>query len=561
MPGARLALAPEAQARSSPRELDGAQPDARREQPLPRRRDDARARRQVAEAHAGRRPPSRTTAAPRRPCGPPQSGSSPTRRAATTRLRASASTSARTGGMYASSSSTRPPTFTRGATCHQSRIGYGKPCAPSTSTRSSGRCSSPAAPRARAQFGTRPATRRSRGPQPAARKRSSSSAAGVTASCSAPARCEDERRRARPGLERRHPGPHLALEPLERLPREPPVLRAARVQARRLAPKLVGQGPTRLSSPRVAKRALITGIGGQDGSLLAELLLDKGYEVSGVVRRYRRELPEPHRDPRAHRPRRGRPERPARPRPRAPREPSARGLQPRVGLVRSRVLGAARAHRRARRRRRDRAARGDPRGRSRDSLLPGVARARSSASLLESPQTEETPLSPLTPYGVAKAYAHFIVALVPPPLRPARLGRDPLQPRVAAAPARVRPAQGRAAPRPRSRSGSGGRALARRPRLATRLGLCGRLRARDVADGAAGRGRRLRRRDRRDALRARPRRHRVRARRPRLGGVRPHRRVARARQGRAAQPRRRPGEGEARARLGADRHVRGARPS
>ena len=33
------------------------------------------------------------------------------------------------------------------------------------------------------------------------------------------------------------------------------------------------------------KRALITGIGGQDGSLLAELLLDQGYEVSGIVRR------------------------------------------------------------------------------------------------------------------------------------------------------------------------------------------------------------------------------------------------------------------------------------
>jgi GDPmannose 4,6-dehydratase len=33
------------------------------------------------------------------------------------------------------------------------------------------------------------------------------------------------------------------------------------------------------------KRALITGISGQDGSYLAELLLDKGYEVHGIVRR------------------------------------------------------------------------------------------------------------------------------------------------------------------------------------------------------------------------------------------------------------------------------------
>ena len=35
----------------------------------------------------------------------------------------------------------------------------------------------------------------------------------------------------------------------------------------------------------MAKRAVITGITGQDGSYLAELLLDKGYEVIGVVRR------------------------------------------------------------------------------------------------------------------------------------------------------------------------------------------------------------------------------------------------------------------------------------
>ena len=35
----------------------------------------------------------------------------------------------------------------------------------------------------------------------------------------------------------------------------------------------------------MTKRALITGITGQDGSYLAELLLDKGYEVFGAVRR------------------------------------------------------------------------------------------------------------------------------------------------------------------------------------------------------------------------------------------------------------------------------------
>ena len=35
----------------------------------------------------------------------------------------------------------------------------------------------------------------------------------------------------------------------------------------------------------MARRALITGITGQDGSYLAEILLDKGYEVHGMVRR------------------------------------------------------------------------------------------------------------------------------------------------------------------------------------------------------------------------------------------------------------------------------------
>ena len=38
-------------------------------------------------------------------------------------------------------------------------------------------------------------------------------------------------------------------------------------------------------SPIPAKTALITGITGQDGSYLAELLLEKGYVVHGIKRR------------------------------------------------------------------------------------------------------------------------------------------------------------------------------------------------------------------------------------------------------------------------------------
>jgi GDPmannose 4,6-dehydratase len=40
------------------------------------------------------------------------------------------------------------------------------------------------------------------------------------------------------------------------------------------------------------KRALITGITGQDGSYLAELLLSRGYEVHGIIRRVAMEVPE-----------------------------------------------------------------------------------------------------------------------------------------------------------------------------------------------------------------------------------------------------------------------------
>ena len=34
------------------------------------------------------------------------------------------------------------------------------------------------------------------------------------------------------------------------------------------------------------KTALITGVTGQDGSYLAEFLLEKGYEVHGLIRRH-----------------------------------------------------------------------------------------------------------------------------------------------------------------------------------------------------------------------------------------------------------------------------------
>src|SRR6185437_12305882 len=36
---------------------------------------------------------------------------------------------------------------------------------------------------------------------------------------------------------------------------------------------------------RVKRKAFITGVTGQDGSYLAEILLEKGYEVYGMVRR------------------------------------------------------------------------------------------------------------------------------------------------------------------------------------------------------------------------------------------------------------------------------------
>src|SRR5213076_2813457 len=53
-----------------------------------------------------------------------------------------------------------------------------------------------------------------------------------------------------------------------------------------------GEGLTEQQRNGNVKKALITGITGQDGSYLAELLIEKGYEVHGIVRRVAIEDPE-----------------------------------------------------------------------------------------------------------------------------------------------------------------------------------------------------------------------------------------------------------------------------
>jgi len=157
-----------------------------------------------------------------------------------------------------------------------------------------------------------------------------------------------------------------------------------------------------------ARRALITGIGGQDGSFLAELLVKHGYEVTGIVHR-----------------------------PAAAYGENLAGVAGRVELVEadvldqgamSRVLGERRPHEVYNLAAPSFVPRSwDEPVRTAEFAAVGVTalleaiRAvdpairfyqASSSEIFgeprESPQTEATPLAPLTPYGVAKAYGHFI---------------------------------------------------------------------------------------------------------------------------------------------------------
>jgi GDPmannose 4,6-dehydratase len=135
------------------------------------------------------------------------------------------------------------------------------------------------------------------------------------------------------------------------------------------------------------KRALVTGVTGQDGSYLAEFLLEKGYEVIGMVRRSSTlnfgliDIIEKHR--------------PAEVYNLAAQsfvmtswnQPVFTGEVTALGVTR--VLDAIRL------------------------VDPGIRFYQASSSEMfgkvrETPQTENTPFYPRSPYGVAKVYGHWI---------------------------------------------------------------------------------------------------------------------------------------------------------
>ena len=266
-------------------------------------------------------------------------------------------------------------------------------------------------------------------------------------------------------------------------------------------------------------RALITGITGQDGSYLAELLLDKGYEVFGMVRRASTESFE-----------------------------RIEHIRDRLNFVQGDLLDQLSLI--------EALVQSEPDevyNLAAQSFVPtswsqpvltaeftavGVTRLLEAIRLVdpklrfyqasssemfgkvrEMPQTELTPFYPRSPYGVAKCYGHYITVNYresydmfccsgilfnheSPTARPGvRHSQDHR---------RRRAHQARPDRSP----------VARQPRRQARLGLRRRLRRRHVADAPAGRARRLRGRHRRDPHRRAARGARVRPRRPRLARVR-----------------------------------------
>jgi GDPmannose 4,6-dehydratase len=159
-----------------------------------------------------------------------------------------------------------------------------------------------------------------------------------------------------------------------------------------------------------AKRALITGISGQDGSYLAELLLSKGYEVFGIVRG----SPHAHYD-------------------------NLNGVRDDVTLLQGDLLDQMTLLDAINRAQPDElynlAATSFVPASWRQPVMtaqftavgvtamleairitnPGLRLYQASSSEIfgatsESPQTEDTPFRPHTPYGVAKLYGHLMVS-------------------------------------------------------------------------------------------------------------------------------------------------------
>jgi GDPmannose 4,6-dehydratase len=158
----------------------------------------------------------------------------------------------------------------------------------------------------------------------------------------------------------------------------------------------------------MSKRALITGITGQDGSYLAELLLTKGYEVYGLVRRSSTETLD-----------------------------RLEGVLDRIHLIGGDLMDPSSMLDALDKARPDEvynlAAQsfvaeswhepvytGEITGLSVTRLLETIRRAAPGArfyqasssemfgKVLETPQRETTPFHPRSPYGVAKVYGHFI---------------------------------------------------------------------------------------------------------------------------------------------------------
>ena len=190
------------------------------------------------------------------------------------------------------------------------------------------------------------------------------------------------------------------------------------------------------------KRAIITGITGQDGSYLAELLLDKGYEVTGIIRR----LSHPNFDRIAH-------------------------LLDRIKLHPADLLDELSLIRAIEENEPDEfynlAAMSFVPASWDQPLLTGEFNAQGVTRVLDAvrhvnpkiriyqasssemfgkvrevPQTELTPFYPRSPYGVSKVFGHYITVNYRESYGLFAVLGHPVQPRVAAARPRVRHAQG-----------------------------------------------------------------------------------------------------------------------